>query len=181
MTDTATTQAPKPDRFGFTFGIASSKRRADIAAAQAEGESFDGLTDRDVALMAERGAHAIMAAQTVRGRFLGDVNEVFVTALYMAGTAASEDVVRLFDAIAERKVDLRDLLRQVRDYLKEVEAERRKDEEERRAADVASHARILAEMTKGEETDPDSGAHPVVAGHGGRQAAGAARPSIEPR
>ena len=70
---------------------------------------------------------------------------------------------------------------QVRDYLKEVEAERRKDEEERRAADVASHARILAEMTKGEETDPDSGAHPVVAGHGGRQAAGAARPSIEPR
>ncbi|WP_420103258.1 hypothetical protein [Bosea sp. (in: a-proteobacteria)] len=155
MTDATTNTPQRPDRFGFSFGIANSERRAKMAAAQADGEPFDGLTDRDIALMVERGVHAIMAGQTVRGRFLGKVDEAFVLALYIAGTAGSEDVVRLFDAIAERKVDLQRLLEVIRKHLSNVEAERERDERQRRDADAASHAKILAQTAKEKAADPE--------------------------
>lgn len=156
MTDT-TVQPPRRDRFGFDFGIAQSKRRNDIAAARKDGEPFDGLTDRDVALMVERGVYSIMAAQTVRGRFLGDVKEACLTAIYIGATAASEDVIRLFDAIAERNANLSELRGRVRDYLAAVEEERKKDEKERREADAAS---IVAATASADQGNPDSDATP---------------------
>lgn len=172
---------PQPvDRFGFSFGIANSKRRKAIAAAQAEGEPFDGLTDRDIALMVERGVYAIITAQTVRGRFLGQVDEAFVLALYIAGTSGSEDVIRLFDAIAEGKVNLQALLGEIRKHLKSVEAERKKDEEERRAADAAS---IFAAASNADNGNLDSGAALAAAAGGTPARVNAAsnrRPAGEP-
>lgn len=173
MTDTTTsTTAPttatgtRPaDRLGLSFGIANSKRRKAIAAAQAEGEPFDGLTDRDIALMVERGVYAIIAAQTVRGRFLGHVDEAFVLALYIAGTSGSEDVIRLFDAIAEGKVDLQALLGEISKHLRSVEAARKKDEEERREADAAS---IVAAAANADNGKTDGGAAPLAETPGGQ-------------
>ena len=181
MTSNDTADAPKLDRFGFDFGIATSKRRAEMAAARKDGESFDGLTDRDVALMVERGQHAIMAAQTVRGRFLGDVNEVSVTAVYLAATAASEDAIQLFDAIAERKADLRVLLKKIRDYHEAVEEERKRDEEHRRAADAASIVAAAANADTGNKNAGASRPAAALGGPDGMHAASNPKPTGEPR
>lgn len=182
MTDTIAADAPKRDRFGFTIGVAESKRRAEIAAAQKDGEPFDGLTGRDIALMVERGVHAIMAAQTVRGRFLGNVDQAFVLALYIAGTAGSEDVIRLFDRIAEGRINLKWLLEKIRSHLADVEVERKKDEKERREADADS---IVTAVANAEQGKTDGGAVPQVmtSGRPGdtQQVAATARPAGEAR
>ena len=182
MTDSNAADAQKHDRLGFTIGVAESKRRAEIAAAQKDGEPFDGLTDRDIALMVERGVHAIMAAQTVRGRFLGNVDQAFVLAVYIAGTAGSEDVIRLFDRIAEGRINLKWLLEKIQNHLANVEAERKKDEKERRDADAASIVTAAASAEKGKT---DGGVVPpvVTSGRPGdtQQVVATARPAGEAR
>lgn len=160
MTDDNSISTPTPNRFGFVLGSEVSDRRARIAAAMVDGEPFDGLTDREVASMINACVLAIMSMQTYRGRFVGQIRDVFDLAMYVVGNAMSDDALSVVDAIAEGKLDRDELQDLVSKHLDTVKQERDKDDRQRREAELAGNARILAGMIRPQRTVPNSQAKP---------------------
>jgi len=146
MTDTNAVFEPTLGNLGDAFGGADSARRKRITEAEAGGASFDGLTDRDIAQMSERAIYAVMAMQTYRGRFLGEMKQVELLASYIVGTAISDSTIRGVDAIAEGKVDREKVLETIRQNLATVADRCDAQDQLRRRADMSNNAQVLAGM-----------------------------------